>query len=262
MTNKNLATYNETLENKIVDLSLELKSKNNALNSLKNENFEHIKKLAHNLKNPIGIAFSFAEMIAENPDNISKEKLGQYIEIIQNSTKFSIEILNAIATINRLKAPNFSLSFSTVNYVDFLNESLNEIQPEFDKKNIAISKNFPNEALSLSIDTSELKVLISNLLNNACRFSPKNSAINIAINQTSNAVETIISDQGIGISESNLPHVFDEFFVVNTYCENNKKCIGLGLSIVKLIANYHKGKIEVSNNLDQGVSFKLTLPKK
>lgn len=262
MTDKNLAAYLETLENKIVDLSLELKSKNNVLNSLKNENFNHIKKLVHNLKNPIGIAFSFSEMIAENPKNLSIEKLEQYIDIIQNSTKYSIEILNAIATINRLKAPAFLLNFNTVNYVDFLNENLNEIQQEFDQKNIAIIKDFPSKSISLSIDSNEIKLLISNLLNNALRFSPINSTINISIHETSDAVETVISDQGIGISENNLPLVFNEFFVVNTYCENNEKCIGLGLSIAKLIANYHNSKIEVSRNLDQGVSFKLTIPKK
>ena len=92
MVNKNSAEYIEELENKIVDLSLKLKGKSNQLKNIENENYERIRKLVHNLKNPIGIAYSFSEMIAESSEKISKEKLEKYTDIIQKSTAFSIEI--------------------------------------------------------------------------------------------------------------------------------------------------------------------------
>lgn len=262
MVSKNSAAYIEELENKIVDLSIKLKRKSNDLKNVEYENYERIRKLAHNLKNPVGVAFSFTEMIAENMEHISKEKLAKFNGIIQNSLLFSIEILNTIATLNRLKSPDFSLNYTTVNYVAFLDEILNEVKPDFELKNIEIIKNFPVNSLKLDIDTSEIKMVILNLLSNALRFSPKNSVLTIAFTETKDMVETLISDQGIGISECDIPMVFNEFFVVNTYCENKQKCVGLGLSVVKLIVNYHKGKILVEKNIERGVSFKLALPKK
>jgi len=58
-----------------------------------------------------------------------------------------------------------------------------------------------------------------------------------------------------------LHHVFDEFWVVNTYSENNNKCVGLGLAIAKIIVNYHNGEIKASSCLGKGTAFSFTLPK-
>jgi signal transduction histidine kinase len=75
-------------------------------------------------------------------------------------------------------------------------------------------------------------------------------------------VETTITDQGIGISEADLPHIFEEFYVVNTYSEDKQKCIGLGLAIAKKIMELHKGNIDVNSIFEKASSFKLILPKK
>ena len=78
-TDKIFSEYIQELENKIVDLSLKLKGKEFKLDTVEKENHERIRKLVHNLKNPIGVAYSFSEMIAENSEKISKEKLDKLL---------------------------------------------------------------------------------------------------------------------------------------------------------------------------------------
>ena len=99
------------------------------------------------------------------------------------------------------------------------------------------------------------------LIHNALRFSPNNSTIKVEVVENDKHIETIITDEGIGISESDLVNVFNEFYVVNTYSEDKEKCIGLGLSIAEIIVENHKGTITVDSELNKGTCFKLSLPK-
>jgi len=261
MVNKNSAEYIEELENKIVDLSLKLKGKSNQLKNIENENYERIRKLIHNLKNPIGVAYSFSEMIAESSEKISKEKLEKYADIIKKSTDFSIEILNTLASLNRLKSPKFKLNYQNANYCEVLTNVVNQFKTKMENRDISIEINVPNNTVFLSFDINEITHVINNILSNAMRFSSNNSLVSIAVVETEKAVETIITDNGIGISEADLPKIFDEFSVVNTYSENNNKCVGLGLAIAKIIVNYHNGEIKASSSFGKGTTFSFILPK-
>lgn len=256
----NSTDYIQELENKIVDLSLELKSIHNILSANKAENQERIRIFSHNLKNPIGVAYSFAEMIADSADNISTEKLTKYIDVVKKSTKYSLEILNSLATINSINSPDFKLNLEKVNYCALLTSVVKQFEKEAYEKNCKISTAFSNNIINTNIDAQKITMVISNLLSNALRFSPNNTTIKISVIEKENAIETTITDQGIGISESNLASIFNDFFVVNTYCENNHKCIGLGLTTVKLILQHHKGKITVNSNLGNGTSVKFWIP--
>jgi len=258
--NKDTAKYIKELEDKIVDLSLQLRCEKKELNTIQVENHEQINKIVHNLKNPIGVAYSFSEMVAEEGTNLPSEKLEKYINVIKNSAQFSIDNLNALASLNRLKSPNFSLNFTKTNYIDVLNSILETFKIEALERNILIEKDFPNEAIYLNLDTFEIKKAIQYIVHNAFRYSLNNSTIHISVKKIEGTVVTLISDEGIGISEENSPSIFDEFFIVNTYSNNSEKCIGLGLSMAKIILKAHKGTIEVESSLGEGTIFKMLLP--
>lgn len=262
MTNKNPEAYIKELEHKIVDLTIELKCKKNELVELNKENCNHLKKLVHNLKNPVGVAYSFSEMIVDSGREISAEKLEKYITVIKNSTKFTLDTLEEVANLSRLKNTEFTLNFEQINFVNLIEKVLNSFKTNIEDNNISVVRSFPNKNLLLAVDTAEMEQVFKNLIKNALQFSAKNTTIKILITETQNTVETTIVDEGIGISATNLPLIFNEFFVVNTYTESNNKCIGMGLAIAKKIANLHKGTIEVTSSLNKGSSFKVVLPKK
>ncbi|MBL4939688.1 MAG: sensor histidine kinase, partial [Lutibacter sp.] len=74
-------------------------------------------------------------------------------------------------------------------------------------------------------------------------------------------INTCITDEGIGISETDLPNIFKEFYVVNTYSEDKQKCIGLGLTIANVVIQHHNGKITVTSEINKGTNVEMTLPK-
>lgn len=256
---KKTTNYIHELEDKIVDLSLQLKCKKNEHFSEQVENYERIRKLVHNLKNPIGVAYSFSEMITD-ADNLTSDKLEKYINVIKSSAKFSIDNLNAIANLNRLKSPNFTLNFQKIQLSDFIHGILEKHDAAIVKKEINIVKPTNEADLSINADLIELTEVFSSILNNAIRYSPNKSTIKVEVNAKDNGIEIKIKDQGIGISKENLPKVYDEFFVVNTYSYDTEKCIGLGLSISKIIIDKHQGEINIESVLGEGAEVLIFLP--
>jgi K+-sensing histidine kinase KdpD len=258
---KKTADYIQELEDKIVDLSLQLKGKNNAFISLQSENYERIQKLIHNLKNPIGVVYSFSEMMVEKKENFASEKSKKYIDVIKNSASFSIDTLNSLAIINRLNSPKFKLKIEPTNYTELVEIIIDKFTTEAAKKQISIKKKFPENHIFATIDKLEIEQVISVLIQNALRFSSKNTTITIAIQEKEKNIETIITDEGMGIAEKYLQTIFDEFSVVNTYSDNNEKCIGFGLAIAKKIIEYHKGFIAVQSTINKGSRFSFSIPK-
>lgn len=257
---KNSDKYIQELEEKIIDLSLMLKSKTNALIAADETRAKILGKLTHNLKNPVGVIFSFSEMMLEGLADYSTEKLEKHLQIIKNSATFSLALLDTISKYSRVQSSNFVLKCQSLNYVELINKLLDEFKSEASKKNVGLAFEVPTNELFLTLDEAEITQALRAVLNNALRYSNENSTITITVNSLKNTVETTITDQGIGIAETDLPHVFDEFYVVNTYSADKQKCVGLGLAIAKKIVELHKGKISVKSTLEKGSSFKIILP--
>ncbi|SNR38117.1 Histidine kinase-, DNA gyrase B-, and HSP90-like ATPase [Lutibacter agarilyticus] len=259
---KDLASYIDELESKLVDLSLKLKAKDTELKTVQTENFNRIRKVVHNLKNPIGVAYSFAEILATIDCVSANEKSKKYVEIIKNSNDFSIQFLTSLSKLNRLKSPDYKLIKASTNYIKLVSIAVDEFAYEAkDKNRLILNKTSGNE-LFLNIDSPEIEFLIRILIRNAVRFSSKETTITVEVIEQNDCIETIIKDQGIGISATDLKTIFNEFFVVNTYDVANEKCIGLGLTIAKIILEKHHGTIDVKSTLNSGTEVKISIPKK
>ncbi len=253
--------YTQELEEKIFDLSLRLKSMTNEFNNAVESNSKIISKLNHNLKNPVGVIFSFSEMMLEDIDDYSTEKLRKHVQIIKNSASFSLALLDTISKYSRVKSPNFVLKSQRINYTELLSVLINEFKSESSKKNIDVSVKLSENDIFLTVDGPEISQALNVILNNALRYSNENSTITITVTELKNTIETTITDQGIGISETDLPNIFEEFYVVNTYSADKQKCVGLGLALAKRIVELHNGKISAISTLEKGTSFKISLPK-
>ncbi len=259
---KNTETYINELEDKIVDLTLQLKSNTNELKSVRESNQKSIGKLIHNLKNPVGVIFSFSDMMLEGIEDYTTEKLEKHLHIIKNSASFSLQLLTTVAKYSQLQSPDLTYAFKSLNYTELLNAITNEFKTISEEKNIHIERVFPEKPIILTVDEAEISIALRNIINNAFRYSNNNTTIKITVKENLNTVETLIIDEGMGISEEYLPAVFDEFCVVNTFSEDKQKCIGLGLTIANKIIKDHKGTIAITSILNKGTQIKIRLPKK
>lgn len=262
MENANQEKYTQELEESIIELKFKLRNKDKELKNAYESNQKIIGKLVHNLKNPIGIAYSFSEMIMEGASNYDTEKLKKHLQIIRDSANFSLSLLDQFSMYTSLQSPDYQLTKRNTNYTELIKEVVNEFSETANKKQVKIITENCEKDLFLNIDKEEISKAIRNIIDNAIRFSEANTTIKIAVTEKGKSVETIISDEGIGISAKDLPHIFSEFYVINTYSNDKQKCIGLGLTIAKKIIEFHQGKITVESESGKGTSFKISLIKK
>lgn len=251
----------EQLEETVVDLSIQLKRKKEEIKSIKESHKKMIRRLIHDLKNPAGVITSFSEMILEDIEYYDTDKLRKHIGIIKKAADYSIHFLNRTVKFLRLQSPEMNFLFNKLNYIDLLNQVINKHKPLASEKRIRIVTDFEITSELLLLDKEEINETLSNILGNAIRYSNENSTIIISVVAKENNLETLIIDGGIGVSEENIPKVFDEYFVVSTYSIDKEKCVGLGLTMAKIIIEQHQGTISFESELNKGSEVKVTLPR-
>ncbi|UMB59675.1 HAMP domain-containing histidine kinase [Lutibacter sp. A80] len=258
---KNSEAYITELEDKIIDLSLKLKKQTSLLETNNSKHNQLLNKLTHNLKNPIGNAFCFSEMMLEDLDVYTQEKLEKHLNIIKDTSKYAIDLLNNFSIFQGINNPDCVYSFKKTTYTDLVEETKDKISNNTQRNITILTEETAKNAFEITIDDEKIALALKQIIDNAVRFSNKESNVTIAITTTNTSIETVITDKGIGISEKNLDNVFKDFFTVDKYDLERKKCIGLGLPLAQKIIKKHNGTLSIKSILNEGTTVKLTLPK-
>jgi signal transduction histidine kinase len=115
-----------------------------------------------------------------------------------------------------------------------------------------------HEAVWCEVDRTQMERVVTNLLSNALKYTPKGGWVRAAVERAGNGVRLIVEDSGVGIPQSHLPHIFDRFYRVPD--PNPEKGLGLGLSFVASIVKAHGGEIRVVSETGKGSRFEVLLP--
>jgi len=118
----------------------------------------------------------------------------------------------------------------------------------------------PRQIPTIETDEYLLRQLLTNLLDNAIKYTPKGGRIGLKINPVKGSVQFEISDTGIGIPQEHIPRIFERFYRVDPARSREMGGTGLGLSIVKHIVNLHHGFVKVESTMNVGSKFIITLP--
>jgi len=215
---------------------------------------EFISNASHELMTPISILQSKIENMfgSEEITDEVKERLIEMQKIL-NRLK---AITKTLLLISQIENDQF-LKEDTVQVGELIQEVYDEISIRLQEKNIKLSINIPQEWTLVRVNKFLLFNLFFNLINNAIKYNKKGGEINITgiVENKQCAIE--IADTGIGISQEKLPHIFNRFKKFSKSLQQDS--FGLGLPIVKSIADFHQVKIEVRSEVDKGSTFRLIL---
>lgn len=240
----------------------ELEQLNIRLSELNIEKNRYIGMVAHDLRNPIGIAESFSNLLKEEINVISKNKLIEYLDIINNRCVFSIDLIRNFLDVSKIEAGIFDISLTWQEYISFVKENIkhDEILAHNKSQKIVVKTN--RKSILLNFDKNKIEQVLNNLLSNAIKYSLPNTVITIEISVVDNSVITKIIDQGQGIPEHELPYLFHAFQTSSVKATANEKSTGLGLAIVKKIIEAHQGTIHVESEVGKGSTFYFKIPLK
>ena len=224
------------------EISLAKKEKNFALS------------VTHELKTPIASSKLFAETLLQRQD-LSKSQVTTSLEKIvyeQNRLNELVEKILLVSTIDEMKN---DMNLKPVSFNAIINQVIGE------DENSHIINNTVAEDVIFSGDDFYLISLFQNLLDNAKKYSPDGSEINIYSESNSSKIIICISDQGVGIAEDEKAKIFDRFYRIEDEETRSSKGTGLGLFLVNQIVKMHGGKIICKNNTPRGSIFELYFKK-
>ncbi|OGL45873.1 MAG: hypothetical protein A2161_16450 [Candidatus Schekmanbacteria bacterium RBG_13_48_7] len=211
--------------------------------------------LAHELKTPLSVIKGELEVTMRKIRSTKEYEsiLGSNLEEINRI----IKIVENLLILSRYECKVITPEINPLNLGSLVKSTLDDVKILADHKHIHTDLLIDGEII-LSGDQGMLKRLIIALLDNAFKFTPISGKVSINVIKNSDFAKLEISDNGIGISKEDMPHIFDRFYRINK--NHNYNGFGLGLSIVKSIVDAHKGKIEVKSTLDEGSIFTVFLP--
>ena len=216
---------------------------------------EFISNASHELMTPISILQSKIENMfgSEDINDEVKERLLE-LQRILNRLK---SITKTLLLISQIENDQF-LKEDTVNVAELINEVYDEISIRFQQKNIQCEVNIPGDWTLVQVNKFLLFNLVFNLVNNAIKYNNEGGSIKITGSVQNKQYVIDIADTGIGISAEQLPHIFNRFKKFSKSLQQDS--FGLGLPIVKSIADFHHIKIEVTSEEGTGSTFRLIFP--
>ncbi len=250
-TQEELRALNEELEEKIKERTAEVEK-------LLKAKDEFIGQLGHDLKSPLTPLIGLLPMVEEEEKD---PKLKELINVSIRNVKYMRDLVVKTLQLERLNSPNTIFTMDEVDLVEVVDLVIDTKQLIFKEAEISVKNNI-NKSLIVQGDRLQLNEIFDNLLTNAAKFTPKGGSVTIDVVKEKEKVIISVKDTGIGMTQQQIDHVFEEFYKVDP-ARHDLESSGLGLSICKRIAEKHGGKIWAeSPGLNKGTTFKFSLPYK
>ena len=233
-------------------------TKEKQLSQIKSDFVSHV---SHELKTPLASITAYAEMLSE--DEIEDEKTKkEFYSIIYSQAQRLNNMIEDILNISRIESGVVKLNKEPLSVALLVNDAMEIIKSRAEEKNISIDHNCSVICDQVEADREMLLRVIINLLSNAVKYTNEGGAVTLTTetDSTDNLVRVSVKDNGVGIPEDDLSHVFDKFYRVSA----NNKCAngtGLGLNLVKqIVEEIHEGKVYVQSKQGQGSIFTFEFP--
>ena len=213
-----------------------------------------ISDVSHELKTPISVIQMQCE-IALRKERDSKE-YKKALETIEDTISLMSSLVEKMLMVSRLERVDKSV-FSEVELSSVLRSAYELLKGRADECDIDLDLNIPNEPIFVKGDKTLLVEMFVNLIDNAIKYNNKGGCVLVEVEKLGSSVVVKISDTGIGISEDEVEKVFEEFYRADKSRSKDREGFGLGLSIVKKIAQLHGIEIKINSSANAGTTFYL-----
>lgn len=210
--------------------------------------------VAHELRTPLTTLQTHLEAMADGVWEPTSQRLQSCQDEVTRVSNIVIDLEN----LSKADCDNLHLQKKTLSLNALVREALSSYALEIEKKNMHLS--IEGEEIKILADTNRLDQAIKNLISNAIKYTQENGCIHISLSQTNKTATLTVKDDGVGISESDLPHIFERFFRADKSRNRATGGSGIGLAIVKSIVQAHGGKVWAVSALGRGSEFTLELP--
>jgi len=223
------------------------------LNQMKSD---FINRASHELRTPLTTVILMSNLIQEGG---TPEELREYWSVLTSELNRQKILIERLLIAGRLESGTMKVEIAPIDLISTLEESISAVKPIANKKNIAIRLQTPERPILVLGDKSALQQVFINLINNATKFSPEGTSVDVTLTLSQKCAQVAISDHGMGIPPEDLPHLCERFFRGRNVTIAEIPGSGIGLYIVKSIVEELGGKLNVESALQKGTTISVEL---
>lgn len=217
-----------------------------------------VANVSHDFRSPLTSMKGYLEAMEDG--TIPPEQHEKYIGVVLNETNRLIKLTNSLLTLNNLNTEGMILERRDFDMNGVIRSAVSTFEGKCREKKISVNLSLTGEEMFVNGDKVRIGQVVNNLLDNAVKFSHKDSEITIETTEKGEKLFVSVKDQGIGIPSESVGHVFDRFYKSDLSRGKDKKGTGLGLSITKEIIRAHGENINVISTEGVGTEFIFSLP--
>ncbi|NRR29620.1 PAS domain-containing protein [Oxalobacteraceae bacterium] len=220
---------------------------------------EFLATLSHELRTPLTAILGWAQVLRRGSRD--QADLHRGLQTIERNARAQAQLIEDLLDMSRITSGKVLLEMQALSPLTVVEAAIETVRPTADAKNISITKRYAPAGGMVLGDPSRLQQIIWNLLSNALKFTPRDGAVYVAVGEADGQAEITIADSGVGIVADFLPHVFERFRQADSSTTRQHGGLGLGLSIVKQLAEQHGGSVAAASaGAGRGASFTVRLP--
>ncbi|MBE0648676.1 MAG: PAS domain-containing sensor histidine kinase [Bacteroidales bacterium] len=228
--------------------------KQKELNQLKSH---FISLVSHEFRTPISAISSNVQLLARYEEKWSHDKKAEVLRRMKESISKMITLLEEVSLISKDQTGALTVHPEEIHLNEFVNNVIVDLRKSSELP-VQLELQIDQGADDIYSDKELLRQILSHLLSNAGKFSPQEKPVRVTVTRNNNHIEMIVSDQGIGIPDRDLEHLFQPFH----RCSNSEGFpgTGLGMSIVKRCVDLLKGSIRLDSKVNEGTTFRVSIP--
>jgi signal transduction histidine kinase len=214
--------------------------------------------IAHELRTPLSLIIGHAEGVHDGVLPASKENF----EIIREEAERLEQLVNDLRTLSLADAGELSADFQILDVNKLLGEIKSHYMVPFNQKQVTLEFEPDSTALQTRLDPARFSQVITNILDNALRYTPETGRVVVSTKRDGDQIEVSIQDSGEGVSSEEASHLFDRFYRTDSSRTRDQHAggSGLGLAIAKSIVEMHGGKILAESSMGNGLKVTILLP--
>jgi signal transduction histidine kinase/DNA-binding response OmpR family regulator len=221
---------------------------------------EFLATVSHELRTPLNAILGWGQILQAG--KLEKEERSNALETIYRNAKSQVQLIDDLLDTSRLITGNLRLNLSPTPLVPIIEAALDVVRPTAECKGVTLAAVYNTDVEAITCDAQRLQQMIWNLLTNGVKFTPPGGQVEIRLEESDETIQIIVSDTGQGIAPEFLPFVFDRFRQEDSSSTRMHNGLGLGLAIVRHLAELHGGTVQASSEgIDKGASFIITLPR-